>query len=399
MFKEFRKRFWRPPRAHGEVIEDRSVSFLELFYDLVYVVVIASAAATLAHEITWRAVGEFVVIFSLIWLAWTNGTFLHDLHGREDIRTRAITFAQMLFLVWLAVYIGDAAHAGGQGFALIYAGFIGLLIWPWYSVRRLDDPIYDSVTGRYLKLMAATMIAMFGSAWLQDGWRVVVWAVLVVIWLLAYLFLTRSALGVGDEGLAIGDSLVERFGLFIIIVLGEVVVGVVDGLRNADREPLTMATGLLALAIGFGLWWNYFDLTGRRHPRNDRNGAPIWIVIHLPLTLSIAAAGAAMVVVVEHATDSRVPLEASWLLAAAVSLGLLSLSVLVRSLADYELLAAVYEPTSRVMMVAALVVLVIGSMRPPALLLVFLLAAIQAAVWVYAVTLWLQTEDAATTME
>jgi low temperature requirement protein LtrA len=47
----FRRYFWKPPRAHGEVIEDRSVSFLELFYDLVYVIVIARAAHTLAEHV------------------------------------------------------------------------------------------------------------------------------------------------------------------------------------------------------------------------------------------------------------------------------------------------------------------------------------------------------------
>jgi low temperature requirement protein LtrA len=62
MFAGFRRRFWRPPRAHGEIIEDRSVSFLELFYDLVFVVVIARASHTLAHHVSWRGLGEYVVI-------------------------------------------------------------------------------------------------------------------------------------------------------------------------------------------------------------------------------------------------------------------------------------------------------------------------------------------------
>ena len=52
----FRRYFWKPPRAHGDVIEDRSVSFLELFYDLVSVVVIARAAHTLAEHVLWRGV-------------------------------------------------------------------------------------------------------------------------------------------------------------------------------------------------------------------------------------------------------------------------------------------------------------------------------------------------------
>ncbi len=105
MFREFRRRFWQPPRAHGDVIEDRTVSFLELFYDLVYVVLIAGAAATLAHGITWRSVGEFLAIFGLIWLAWVNSTTLYDLHGREDLRTRTCVFIQMLLAALLAVFV------------------------------------------------------------------------------------------------------------------------------------------------------------------------------------------------------------------------------------------------------------------------------------------------------
>ena len=120
MLSEFRRRFWQPPRPHGDVVADRSISFLELFYDLVYVVTVAVSAGTLARDISWQTVAEFTVVFGLIWLAWFNGTVLHDLHGREDIRTRAYTFGQMLLIVLLAVYVGDAAGDGGREFALIY---------------------------------------------------------------------------------------------------------------------------------------------------------------------------------------------------------------------------------------------------------------------------------------
>jgi hypothetical protein len=45
--------------------------------------------------------------------------------------------------------------------------------------------------------------------------------------------------------------------LFTIIVLGEVVFGVVDGLSSAERDAKTIATGMIALWLGFGLWWIY----------------------------------------------------------------------------------------------------------------------------------------------
>jgi hypothetical protein len=72
-------RFWQPPRAHGEVIADRTVTSLELFHDLVYVVVIARASHTLAGDVSWRGLGEYAVVFAMILIAWLNGTMYLDL--------------------------------------------------------------------------------------------------------------------------------------------------------------------------------------------------------------------------------------------------------------------------------------------------------------------------------
>lgn len=385
MLRDFRGQYWQPPRAHGEIVENRSVSFLELFYDLVYVVMIAVAAGTLAHDITWRSVGEFVVVFGLIWLAWFNGTVLYDLHGREDIRTRAFTFGQMVLIVLLAVYVGDAAGDGGRGFALVYAAFVALLIWLWYTVRRQDDERFMSMTRRYMSLMTIALLVMLGSAFLPNDARVVVWALLLGIWLVTLIVLGRGAEMITEQSFIVFDSTVERFGLFTIIVLGEVVVAVVDGLTEADRDLVTIATGLFALVIGFGLWWNYFDLAGRRLPREDPGGSPTWMVSHLPLALSIATAGAAMVGVIEHATAGRAPTATTWLLTGSTALGLVSLAMIVRTLQDYDRLKTVYRPTSFAMLVAAGVALLLGAWRPAPLVLVAALAVIQSLVWVFAI--------------
>ena len=83
------------------------------------------------------------------------------------------------------------------------------------------------------------------------------------------LFIGRRRSEVVAQGITATESLVERFGLFTIIVLGEVVVGVVDGLAAVGPDALSIATGLIAMVVGFGFWWIYFDLVGRRLPRND----------------------------------------------------------------------------------------------------------------------------------
>jgi low temperature requirement protein LtrA len=112
----FGRYFWQPPRAHGEVIEQREVSFLELFYDLVYVVVISQAAHHFSGDVTWAGAARFAVVFGLIWVAWINGAVYHDLHGRAEGRTRTYVFLQMGILALLAVFTGEATGDEGPAF-------------------------------------------------------------------------------------------------------------------------------------------------------------------------------------------------------------------------------------------------------------------------------------------
>ena len=84
-----RRSLWQPPRPHGEQPRERVVGPLELFYDLAVVVLVAQAAHRLAGHLTWGGLGEFAVIFTLVWIAWANGSLHHELHGHDDARARS----------------------------------------------------------------------------------------------------------------------------------------------------------------------------------------------------------------------------------------------------------------------------------------------------------------------
>ena len=383
-FGKFRAQFWQPPRAHGDVIEDRTVSFLELFYDLVYVVVISRAAHTLAEHLTVRGVIEFAVVFGLIFIAWVNGTVYQDLHGRGDGRSRTFVFAQMLILSVLAVYTADAAGESGAIFAWVYTAFLVLLTWLWYSVRRQDAEEYMALTRRYLFGMVASVVVMALSALLPETVRLVVWGLFALGWALGNLILGRIQEG-SDLMPTYSDSLIERFGLFTIIVLGEVVVGVVTGLSEADRSFGSLATGVIGLMIGFSFWWTYFDFVGRRYPRPGSQAFTSWTTGHLPIYLAIVASGAAMVGLIEHAGDARSPAGAAWLLSGSVAVGLLGLVMLMRTLTDYERFSSVYRPLTRAMFASGAVALLIGWARPAPWLLALLLVFTMSAVWVTAI--------------
>ena len=391
MFSVFLQRFWQPPRAHGEVIEDRTVSFLELFYDLVYVVVVARAAHTLAEHIAWREVGEFAAIFGLIWLAWLNGTTYYDLHGREDGRTRTFVFIQMMLLALLAVFTGDAAGEGGTGFAIVFTLFLLVLSWMWFSVRQQDSEEYAALTARYLSGMAVSVIVMAVSVFLPDGPRMIVWGAFVASWIVLWVMIERWARAGEDIGFTPTDSLIERFGLFTIIVLGEVVVGVVTGLSEVERTLESVATGVIGLMIGFGIWWTYFDFVGRRFPRQGFQS--LWMAAHLPVVMAIAASGAAMVGVIEHAGDDRAPAAAAWLLSGSVAVALLGLVAIMTTLGDFERLASIYRPLTQGMVVAAVAALAVAWWGPAPWLLALLMVMILSVVWWLAVDRWLRLDD------
>lgn len=384
----FRRHFWQPPRAHGDVIEGREVSFLELFYDLVYVVVIAQAAHHLAGHVTWAGVGQFAVVFGLIWFAWINGAVYHDLHGRADARTRFYVFAQMGVLVLLAVFTGQATSGDGPAFAIVYSAYLFLLGWLWYSVRRRDDPAFRPVTTPYLVGVLGSAAIVGVSALVPNEARLAVWAILVVFWLAGMSFLQRRNGTSGAPRLNPSESMIERFDLFTIIVLGEVVVGVVNGIADANRTPIAVVTGMLGLGIGFAYWWTYFDLVGGRRVAADRGALARWLVGHLLVTMTIAATGGVMVSMIEQASGGHAPGPGAMSLSLSVAVGVLALVLIATSLADWRDLAPVYRPVSVALGAAAVVALLIGWLAPQPWLHILLLTLVLGAVWLYSILTW-----------
>ena len=383
LFKEW---FWRPPRPHGETIVDRRVSPLELLYDLVYATVIAQAGNHLAAHLTANGLFEFTVVFSLTWIAWANGSVYLELHGGHDGRTRTYFFLQIGILAILAAYAADAG-GGGRGFALAYTAFLVVMTWLWYEVRREDarvHPEFLADTGRYVVAMALSVVVILISAFLSPEVRLLVWAIFTVAWVLLLLFFGRSPVGLA-RGMTPTDSLVERFATITIIVLGEVMFGVVDGLSRSSRDFTAISTGMIALVVGFGFWWIYFDVVGGKLPKPDGPALANWMLSHYPITLAIATAGAGMVGLIEHAHDDSTPAPTSWLLAGSVAVGLVFLIPTWRALADSSRLASVYRPLWMATVAGAVASVIIGWTRPAPWLLALLLVVVLGLVWAVAV--------------
>jgi low temperature requirement protein LtrA len=380
-----RRLLWQPPRPHGEERPERVVGPLELFYDLAVVVLVAQAARHLAGHLTWRGLGEFTAVFTLVWIAWANGSLHHELHGHDDARARSTFLLQILVLVAMGAFIPEAGGARGAAFAIASAVLFAVLALLWLLAARGDRPVYRRASLLYVAGTAACAVLLVGTAVLPAGSRVLAWGLLDVAYLAGFGAIFLAALPAEAATLMVSAALVERFGLLAIIVLGETLTGVVAGLAREPVGALTLAVGLVAVVVGFGAWWTYFDFAGQRHPRPDRPASLQWILSHLPLTAAIAAMGAAMVSLIDHAHDSRTPAATAWVLSAGAAVVVAATMLVAATLQDWRRDRSLYRPLARICAAVAVACLAVGAARPPPLFLGVALVVLLSVPWVFAV--------------
>jgi low temperature requirement protein LtrA len=225
-----RRSLWQPPRPHGEQPRERVVGPLELFYDLAVVVLVAQAAHRLAGHLTWAGLGQFVVVFTLVWIAWANGSLHHELHGHDDARARSTFLLQILVLAAMGASIPQAGGARGAAFAVAAAVLFAVLAVLWLLAARGDRPEYRRPSRLFVAGTAACAVLLAGSALLPAAARVTAWGLLDVAYLAGFATILVVADPAEAPAFVITDALTERFGAFSIIVLGETLMG-------HDRSP------------------------------------------------------------------------------------------------------------------------------------------------------------------
>jgi low temperature requirement protein LtrA len=388
-----RRYLWQPPRPHGAPPRERVVGPLELFYDLAVVVLVAQAAHHLAGHLTWPGLGEFAAIFTLVWIAWANGSLHHELHGHDDARARSTFLLQVLVLAAMGAFIPQAGGARGAAFALAAAVLFAVLALLWLLASRGDRPEYRRPSRLFVAGTAACAVLLAGTALLPAGGRILAWGLLDVAYLAGYTVVILDSTPTQAAALIVSDTLTERFGAFIIIVLGETLTGVVTGLSAEPVSGMALAVGLVAVVVGFGAWWTYFDFAGQRRPVPERPASLRWVLGHLPLTAAIAAMGAAMVSLVDHAHDARAPAATAWVLCAGTAVVLSATMLVASTLPAWAGDRGLYRPLARICAVVVAACLAVGAARPAPLVLGLALVLLLSIPWGFAVARRLASQD------
>lgn len=329
-----KRQWWEKPRLRTDEEEDRErrVGWLELFFDLVFVVVVSELSHSLAEYISITGVIGFVLLFIPVWWIWIGGTFYNERFETHDVSNRIFVFLQMLPVAALAVFAHAALGETSSGFALAYAAGRAIIIILWLR-GGWHDQRFRPVSNRYAIGFGLSFLLFVGSVFTSPPVRFGLWG----LGLLIDVVTPMTTLHIQARLPRFSTSrLPERLGLFVIIVLGETLVGVVRGM--AELHHLTLAAGLtggLGIAVGFGLWWVYFDFVARRQFKRGRWWPLIWTYLHLPLLMGIVAVGAGVSNVVAS-EETGLPDEARWLISGAVAVALIIMGLLELTLHRHE---------------------------------------------------------------
>ena len=288
----------RPLSGRDPAEPHRASTPLELLFDLSFVVAVATAAVELEHGIAGdhvgTAVGRYLTVFFAIWWAWMNFTWFASAYDTDDVPYRLLTLVQMAGVLVLAAGVHDAFS--GADFTLVTVGYVIMrvpLVAQWLRAAR-DDPDRRPVAVRYalgvtvVQLGWLLRLALPGGTWLVSFLVLAVADVAVPIWS------ERS----GASTRWHPEHIAERYGLFTLIVLGEVILGATTAVQAALTEE-GASTTLLSVAAGglllvFGLWWAYFCRPAAEALRVDRSVAFLWGYGHYLVFAGIGALGAGL---------------------------------------------------------------------------------------------------------
>lgn len=321
---------FKPPRLRsGEEAEtERHATWLELFYDLVFVAAVAQLATSLGNDYSWAGMLRFCVLFVPVWWAWVGHTYYLTRFDTEDVGHRLLTMAQMAAAASLAVHVPAALGATSAGFALSYATVRFILVAEYLRAGR-HIPVVRPLTGRYAAGFGVAASLWAISALVTLPWRFGLWGAALAVDVLTPL--TAGMLHVRFPPHLM--HLPERFGLFTIIVIGEAVVGVVMGFGTEGLTLRSGMAGIMGLLVAFALWWGYFEgakgaavraLSASRHVRRYQQ----WLYSHLPLLMGITATAVGVKHVIRLAPGDALPFPEGWLLCFSLGSSVLALNAI-----------------------------------------------------------------------
>ncbi len=240
----------------------RTASTLELFFDLVFVVAVSTAAVQLHHAMSHgdfvHGITSYAMVFFAIWWAWMNFTWFATSFDTDDWLYRVMTIVQMGGVLVMAAGIPAAFHGD---FTVPVIGYVVMriaMIAQWVRASRSAGPELRTATIRYAVGIAAVQVLWVLFLLIPAGpLQLIAFVVFGLIEISVPVFAEYRHQTPWHP-----HHITERYGLFTLIVLGESLLAsanaIIGALDKVDALGPLIAIAVLTLVVTASLWWIYF---------------------------------------------------------------------------------------------------------------------------------------------
>jgi low temperature requirement protein LtrA len=285
--------------------EERKTSYLELFFDLVFVFAFTQVTALILEDPSLQGFARAALVLAMVWWAWSAYAWMTNAIDVENAVTRLIIFAAMVAGFFMALAVPHAFQDEAAWFAVAYF-VVRVLNSTLYSWGVRNEPETLRATLRLAPwFLVAAAVALVGG-FVDSDYRAWVWLASLAIDVVGTLTVARADWHVSPSHFA------ERFALIVIIALGESIVAIGVGTSGLDRDTTYAVSVVIAFAGVAALWWAYFDFTAVAAERSlKRASGPargvlardVFTYFHYPLVLGIILYAVAAKKTLEHPLD------------------------------------------------------------------------------------------------
>ena len=286
--------------------EERKTSYIELFFDLVFVFAFTQVTALILEDTSVEGFLRAALVLAMVWWAWSAYAWMTNAIDVENAVTRLIMFTAMAAGFFMALAVPDAFQDEAAWFAVAYfvvrvlqldALLLGSPRRPRHPARRRRGSRPGSSSRRSSRSSAGSRIPDY-RAW--------IWLASLAIDVVGTLTVARAEWHVSPSHFA------ERFALIVIIALGESIVAIGIGTSDLERDATYALSVVVAFAGVAALWWAYFDFTAVAAERALRRASPaargplardVFTFFHYPVVLGIIFYAVAAKKTLEHPLD------------------------------------------------------------------------------------------------
>jgi low temperature requirement protein LtrA len=273
---------------------EKKVTWLELFYDLLFVAAVSKASHVLLHvetgTIPLEYLSKFILIFVPIWWAWVGQSVFVNRFGQDIFSHRIFLILQLFFVLIMTASLSVNFDQYYVSFLVGYVGLRAMTAIQYLTVHKNEEADRKSTAwylgSRFWIGLVISSLSLFFDSWVR---YVVLYAGIIVDILLPLIgrkYLVKSPINT--------HHLLERFSLFTLILLGESVVSILAVLQSSHWTWQSIVFALLTFLLIIAMWWQYFDNVEKKVDKSIETAGQTIIYGHLFIYISLSMIAASI---------------------------------------------------------------------------------------------------------